>query len=300
MTGKPLGPPSPVGCCSQLWLWKFTPDFYLLPHPHPHTDFAAVPEAFPLTRGSCGGLRGDGAVTQQRSFPGPSRSPGPPARASGSARGQRRLQGQGWSRLAPRLGGASRGKQPSTRELQHRPHAMIFAFFSSCPRSRRDVLPRNRNQRSSLLGSSPNCRRIHAQPNQPPACWEPRLALLGPGPSVRAFVCDWKIALQKVLLAVLLSHFFKVLGAQLCFTPRQTLQPPWELTAHQHRPQPPQALWQGPGSQRQYSYLGFLRSKTALLLLIVKYSSVEPVPSPPVNPGGHSKAQTLCYPFKPA
>lgn len=169
-----------------------------------------------------------------------------------------------------------------------------------CPRTRRDVFPKNGNLRSSLLCSSLSSRWIHAQQNQPAGGCEPRPAPLCPGPSVQAFIRDWKISLQKVFWGGFLSLFLKVFGAQLCFTPRQTLQALWELTAHQHQPQPPQALWQGPGSQRQYSHLGFLRSETALLLLIIKYSSVEPPASPPVTPGGHSKAQMLYYPFKPA
>lgn len=65
------------------------PGLYLLPHPHPAMDFAcAVPEAFPLTRSSCSGRSSDTTVEIPW-------SPGPPARALGSACGQRGIPGTG-------------------------------------------------------------------------------------------------------------------------------------------------------------------------------------------------------------
>lgn len=85
---KAPGPPQPRGALLPAPAVESYPGLYLLPHPHP--DFAAVPEASPLTPGCGGGLRGDGAVTQQRSFPGRSGSPGPPARTPGPGRRQQR------------------------------------------------------------------------------------------------------------------------------------------------------------------------------------------------------------------
>lgn len=78
------------------------------------------------------------------------------------------------------------------------PRFLHLAFSSSCPRTRRDVFPRNGNLRSSLLCASLSSRRIHAQQNQPAGCCEPHPAPLCPGPSVQAFIRDWKISLQKV------------------------------------------------------------------------------------------------------
>lgn len=97
---KALGPPALWGAGAELpaLAVESYPGLYLLPHPHPDLDFAcAVPEAFPLTRSSCGGLRGDGAVTQQRSFPGHSREPGATGRALALPMTSGGSQGQGGS-----------------------------------------------------------------------------------------------------------------------------------------------------------------------------------------------------------